>query len=71
MSNEQFDDMAILSTLAQLRATALLNESDLEALGGQLTTDWGRQVFEDLKNNVSPKPEDQRLLERFSTAFAV
>ena len=70
MSNEQFDDRAVLSTLAQLRERGLLNESDLEALGRQLRTSWGKQVFEDLKNNSGPKPEDQMLLERFSTAFA-
>jgi len=70
MSNEQFDDMAVLSTVAQLRERELLNESDLESLGSQLKTEWGRQVFEDLKNNSVPKPEDQMLLERFSTAFA-
>jgi hypothetical protein len=70
MSNDQFDDMAVLSTLAQLRERELLNESDLESLGRQLKTEWGREVFEDLKNNSGPKPEDQMLLERFSTAFA-
>jgi hypothetical protein len=70
MSNEQFDDMAVLSTLAQLRGRDLLHESDLEALGRQLRTIWGREVFEDLKNNSGPRPEDQVLSERFSTAFA-
>jgi hypothetical protein len=70
MSNEKFDDMAVLSTLAQLRERDLLNESDLESLGGQLKTEWGKQVFQDLRNNLEPKPEDQVLLERFSTAFA-
>lgn len=69
MSNEKFDDIAVLSTLAQLRAKALLNDSDLETLRGQLKTESGKQVFEDL-NNAGPKPEDQRLLARFSTAFA-
>ena len=70
MSNEQFDDMAVLSTFAGLRDEGLLNAADLEALREQLKTSWGRKVFDALRNNTAPKPEDQKLLERFSTAFA-
>jgi hypothetical protein len=53
-----------------LREEELLNSSDLEALREQLKTRWGRKVFDALRKNASLKPEDQKLLERFSTAFA-
>jgi hypothetical protein len=68
MGNEQFDDMAVLSTFAELRAS--LHRADVEALRRQLKTVWGRQVFSALDDNVALKAEDKFLLSRFSTAFA-
>jgi hypothetical protein len=70
MGNEQFDDMAVLSTFAQLRTGESLNKADVEALRGQLKTAWGKQVFRNLENNAALKAEDKFLLQRFSTAFA-
>ena len=70
MGNEQFDDMAVLSTFAQLRTGGSLNKADIEALRGQLKTAWGRQIFANLENNAALKAEDKFLLQRFSTAFA-
>jgi hypothetical protein len=69
MSNEKFEDMAVLSTFARLRARNLLNEADAEALRMKLKSEWGKGVFADLQIGA-PKPEDRVLLQRFSTAFA-
>jgi hypothetical protein len=69
MSNEKFEDMAVLSTLARLRAKNLLSETDAEALRMKLKSEWGKRVFVDLQTGA-PQPEDRVLLGRFSTAFA-
>jgi hypothetical protein len=68
MGNEQFEDMAVLSTFAELRAS--LHRADVEALRRQLKTAWGRQVFSALEDNAALKAEDKFILSRFSTAFA-
>jgi hypothetical protein len=70
MGNEQFDDMAVLSTFAQLRTGVSLNKADVEALRSQLKSTWGKQIFVHLENNAALKAEDKFLLRRFSTAFA-
>jgi hypothetical protein len=70
MGNEQFDDIAVLSTFAQLRTGESLNKADVEALRSQLKTAWGKQIFMNLENNAALRAEDKFLLLRFSTAFA-
>lgn len=42
MSNELFDDIAVLRTLAQLRSQQLLQPEDEAALLKQLKSEWGR-----------------------------
>lgn len=69
MSNEKFEDMAVLSTFARLRARNLLNDADAEALRMKLKSDWGKRVFVDMQTGA-PQPEDRMLLQRFSSAFA-
>lgn len=71
MSNEKFEDMAVLSTLAQLREGHLLNNADAEALGRELKSEWGKKVFAALQSeSASPEAEDRELLQRFSSTFA-
>ena len=70
MGNEQFDDMAVLSTFAELRRGRSLNQSDIDALRKQVKTAWGQQVFAALEKNADLRVEDKLLLRRFSTAFA-
>jgi hypothetical protein len=70
MGNEQFDDMAVLSTFAELRRGRSLNQSDIDALRRQVKTAWGKQVFAALERNADLRVEDKLLLQRFSTAFA-
>jgi hypothetical protein len=70
MGNEKFEDMAVLSTFAELRTGGALNGADVEALRRQLKTAWGRQVFSTLEHGEPLKPEDKSLLQRFSMAFA-
>jgi len=68
MSNEKFEDMAVLSTVARLRAKNLLNEMDANALRLKLKSDWGRKVFADLQAG-GPAPEDRGLLQRCCAAL--
>lgn len=67
MSNEQFDDIAVLKTLAQLRRKKLLHPTDQAALMKQLKSSWGRSATEDI---LSGKEDAQSLsiLRKFSTA---
>ncbi len=69
MSNEQFEDMAVLATYAQLRAGKLLNEADVQALKRELKSAWGRKVFAVLLRGKAPAETDRALLQRFSTVF--
>jgi hypothetical protein len=69
MSNEQFDDIAILKTLAQLRSKNLLHPSDQAALVDQLKSSWGRTAAEELLSE-GRKVDEQSLsiLRRFSSS---
>jgi hypothetical protein len=69
MDNEQFEDMAVLATYAQLREGKLLNEADVQALRQELKSAWGRKVFAKLLRGKDPTKDDRALLQRFSTVF--
>ena len=69
MSNEKFEDMAVLATFAQLRAGKLLNDADVQALQQELKSAWGKKVFHTLLQGRSPAKDDRILLQRFSTVF--
>jgi hypothetical protein len=70
MSNEQFEDIAVLKTLAQLRRGNLLHRDDQEALLRQLKSDWGRKAATDmLSGNQTEFAESKSVLRRFSSAF--
>lgn len=72
MSNERFEDIAVLSTIAELRKKGLLGEQDLTDLSNQLQSEWGRRALEKMQqNNGKPDPDDMRLLQRYSNAFGV
>jgi hypothetical protein len=71
MSNGQFDDVGVLTTLERLRQNGLLGESDLETLRQQLKTDWGRQAFAAWHTQDQKKFQPARsVLQRFSNAFS-
>ena len=70
MGNEKFEDMAVLSTFAELRTGGALNGAAVDALRRQLKTAWGRNVFSTLEKDAALEPEDKSLLQRFSMAFA-
>ncbi len=69
MSNEQFDDIAVLKTLAQLRREQILHPDDEAALLKQLKSAWGRSAAEDfLTDNEAAFADSRSVLRKFSTA---
>lgn len=68
MNNDKFQDMATLSTLAQLLHSKMLNETDQISLLTQMKTDWGKQTFNDVVNNKL-KENDRLLLIRYFSIF--
>jgi hypothetical protein len=71
MSNGEFDDVGVLTTLQRLKRNGLLNSADLAVLEQQLKTDWGRRAFQAWQTD---DPADFRaalaVLKRFSNAFS-
>ena len=68
MSNEQFDDIAVLKTLAQLRSKNLLNQEDESALVKQLQSTWGRSAAEGIRSNNQVDDDSLAILRRFSAS---
>jgi len=71
MNNDHFEDMAVLSTIAQLYKRKLLGGRDLADLRNQLRSEWGRRALEKMEqNDMNPDPDDRLLLQRYSKVFA-
>lgn len=68
MSNDKFQDIAILKTLAQLRSRGSLHPDDYEVLRNRLRSDWGRQAAKDmLSGDAQAFAAAESVLKRFSS----
>lgn len=67
MDNEQFDDIAILKTLSQLKTNGLLHSDDAQELLNRLKTPWGQQAGKDLMSESAAFEEPKSILRRFAS----
>ena len=68
-ANDQFDDIAVLKTLAELHKNNMLHPSDRDALLEQLKSEWGRKAARDmLSGKEADFASSKSVLRKFSVA---